>query len=332
MTLLRSIRNALGSTYLGDTKLAKALGFSSVQTFDSRLIAFLQGLGQAVDAPLADAVSGLNIHDTLYGLGFTQTERNARLQAFYNDLRHSIESRQKIIDYKLTLNRIDPGPTTYLSGPSGPIDLSALSLNSYFDLTAATANHTAPSEVILADAGFTFSSPLYVKHEVGVAKINAAQATIGLEQKLYADSVPVPNEIQSTDYPDNGTNPFLLYWGRSLSRVHITGAGTTPVCIVLELPRPRNRNASSVLPSLLCLDELVLRLTFGTTVIPDSGIDLLVTTGNVESCAYFGDISVYSALSSGSALVIRARTPAVADDYVNPPGSLPAWRLDMWGE
>ena len=333
MTLLRSIRNALGSTYLGDTKLAKALGFSSVQTFDSRLIAFLQGLGQAVDAPLADAVSGLNIHDTLYGLGFTQSDRNARLQTFYNELRYSIEMRQKAAQTRLYLNR--NGTQVYLGGPAGSTNLLTLALNSYFNLTAATANRTSPDEIIVDDAGFTFSSPIHVKHEVGNTKVSASQTIVGLGQKTYANSVPVPNSIQSTGYAD-AVNPFLLIWSRSLSHIFVRGAGTTPVAIALELPRPRNRDyypsATPVLPALYCLDELILRIEFSSDVILDSDLHLVVTTGNVEASIFIGDISAYAGLVAGSALVLRARTPAVADDYVHPPASLPAWRVDAWFE
>ena len=329
MPLYRAIRNALGSCYLGDTKLAKLLPFSSVQTFDSRLVSFLQGLGQAVDVPAADAVSGYNIHDTLYALGFTQSDRNARLQAFYNDLRYSIEMRQKAAQTRLYLNR--NGTQVYLGGPVGSTDLLALALNSYFNLTAATANRTSADEIIVDDAGFTFSSPIHVKHEVGNTKVSASQAIVGSEQKTYANSVPVPNNIQSTVYTD-AVNPFLLTWSRSLSHIFVRGAGTTPIAIALELPRPRNRDyypsATPVLPALHCLDELILRIQFASDVVLASDLHLVVTTGNVEASIFIGDISAYA----GSILVLRARTPAVADDYVHPPASLPAWRVDAWFE
>ena len=340
MPLYRAIRNALGSCYLGDTKLAKQIPFSSVQTFDSRLVSFLQGLGQAVDVPAADAVSGHNIHDTLYALGFTQSDRNARLQAFYNELRYSIEMRQKASQTNLDLNR--NGTNVYLGGPAGVTDLLTLAPNSYFNLTAATADRTSPDEIIVDDAGFTFSSPIHVKHEVGDTKVLASQPIVTPEQKTYANSVPVPNGIQSTFYPD-AVNPFLLTWSRSLSRIRVLGSGTTPIAISLELPRPRNRDyypsAAPVLPALHCLDELILRIEFSSDVVPRSDLRLLVTTGNVEASVFIGDISSYGVLfssyagiSAGSALVLRARTPAVADDYVHPPASLPAWRVDAWFE
>ena len=335
MPLYRAIRNALGSCYLGDTKLAKLLPFSSVQTFDSRLISFLQGLGQAVDVPAADAVSGQNIHDTLYGLGFTQSDRNARLQAFYNELRYSIEMRQKAAQTNLYLNR--NGTQVYLSGPAGATDLLTLALNSYFNLTAATADRTSPDEIIVDDAGFTFSSPIHVKHEVGNTKVPSSYSVVTLGQKTYANSVPVPNGIQSIAYP-NAVNPFLLTWSRSLSRIRVRGSGTTPIAIALELPRPRNRDyypsATPVLPALHCLDELILRIEFAPEVVLDSDLHLFVTTGNVEASVFIGDISSYVGLFAGSAsaLVLRARTPAVADDYVRPPRSLPSWRVDAWIE
>ena len=188
---------------------------------------------------------------------------------------------------------------------------------------------------VVDDAGFTFYSPIHVKHEVGNTKVPSSYSVVTLGQKTYANSVPVPNGIQSTAYPD-AVNPFLLTWSRSLSRIRVRGSGTTPIAIALELPRPRNRDyypsATPVLPALHCLDELILRIEFAPEVVFDSDLHLFVTTGNVEASVFICDISAYAGLSAGSALVFRARTPAVADDYVRPPRSLPSWRVDVWIE
>lgn len=339
MSLYRAIRNALGSCYLGDTKLAKLLPFSSVQTFDSRLISFLQGLGQAVDVPAADAVSGYDIHDTLYALGFTQSDRNARLQAFYNELRYSIEMRQKAIQSSLVLFRTSSG--TSLRGPTGSISLSSLPLNSSYNLTAATADLASPDEIIVNDAGLTFSSPIHVKHEVGDTKISSSQPSVFVRQRTYANSVPVPNGIQSTVYAES-SNPFLLSWSRSLSRIVIRGSDVTPIAIALQLPRPRNHDyrpsVSPVLPALYCLDELILRIQFDTDVVFDSGVYVTVTAGNIEASIFIGDVTAvatfpgYTDFGTDAILVLRARTQPLADDYVRPPGSLPSWRVDAWLE
>lgn len=336
MPLYRAIRNALGSCYLGDTKLAKQLPFSSVQTFDSRLVSFLQGLGQAVDAPVADAVSGYNIHDTLYALGFTQSDRNARLQAFYNELRYSIEMRQKAIQSSLVLIRTGSGAS--LRGPVGSVSLSTLPLNSSYNLTAATANLVSPDEIIVNDAGLTFSSPIHVKHDVGDTKISSSQPLVVAQQKTYANSVPVPNGIQSTIYAES-SNPFLLSWSRSLSRIVIRGSDVTPIAVALQLPRPRNRDyypsASPVLPALYCLDELILRIQFDSDVVLNSGVYVTITAENIEASISIGDVTAFSAYTdfgTDAILVLRARTQPLADDYVRPPGSLPSWRVDAWLE
>ena len=336
MSLYRAIRNALGSCYLGDTKLAKQIPFSSVQTFDSRLVSFLQGLGQAVDVPAADAVSGHNIHDTLYALGFTQSDRNARLQAFHNELRYSIEMRQKAIQSSLVLSRTGSGAS--LRGPVGSLRLSSLPLNSSYNLTAATADLASPDEIIVNDAGLTFSSPIHVKREDGDTNISSSQPLVSVEQKTYANSVPVPNSIQSTVYTESPT-PFLLSWSRSLSRIVIRGSDTTPIAIALQLPRPRNHDyrpsVSPVLPALYCLDELILRIQFGSNVVFESGVYVTVTAGSIKASIFIGDVTTFSGYTdfdTDPILVLRARTQPLADDYVRPPGSLPSWRVDAWLE
>ena len=341
MSLYRAIRNALGSCCLGDTKFAKQLPFSSVQTFDSRLVSFLQGLGQAVDTPASDAVSGYNIHDTLFALGFTQSDRNVRLQAFYNELRYSIEMRQKAVQSSLVLGRNGSG--AYLLGPAGGVILSNLPLNSSYNLTAATANLTSPDEIIVNDAGLTFSSPIYVKHEVGDTKFSSSQPLFVLGQKTYADSIPVPNGIQSIVCAES-SNPFLLSWSRSLSRIVIRGSDVTPIAIALQLPRPRNRDyypsVSPVLPALYCLDELILRIQFDSDVALSSGVYVTITAGSIEASIFIGDVTYFSGhaysghtyLGADAILVLRARTQPLADDYVRPPGSLPSWRVDAWFE
>lgn len=320
MSLYRAIRNALGSCYLGDTKLAKLLPFSSVQTFDSRLISFLQGLGQAVDVPAADAVSGQNIHDTLYGLGFTQSDRNARLQAFYNDLRYSIETRQRDIKYELYIYRdpIDNGTT--ITGPAGTFVFSNVAVSSEVLLTAAAAVSSA-SEPLITDSGFTFSTAIPFRHSGGYAYKHASQGALSPIQKTYANSLPFYSIPDSVVVPGS-SSPFILWWSRSLSRIVVDGSGTGPVHLILALPSPRNTSLNpGVSPALLCLDELILRISIKNSVNFDYSSFNLHLFGNTD-CFSIGDISPYS----GTTLVLRCRTPAAPDI------SGPAWKIDAWLE
>lgn len=78
MPIYKSIRAALAGTYLGDTKLAKAL-FASPATFDDRLISFLTGLGQAVETPANTSISGADIKAALAALDSTSNSNRVTL-------------------------------------------------------------------------------------------------------------------------------------------------------------------------------------------------------------------------------------------------------------
>jgi hypothetical protein len=78
--IFKAIRTALGSTYLGDSKLAKAL-FAAPSTFDDRVISLLQGLGQTAETPANTSISGADIKACLAAIHATSNaDRIAALQ------------------------------------------------------------------------------------------------------------------------------------------------------------------------------------------------------------------------------------------------------------
>lgn len=78
-----AIRTALADAYLGDTKVAKTL-FADPATFDQRLVALLDGLGQADETVLPGAISGDDLKAFLAAFGTTQVSRLAEVARLRN--------------------------------------------------------------------------------------------------------------------------------------------------------------------------------------------------------------------------------------------------------
>lgn len=79
-----AIRTALAEAYLGDTKVAKTL-FADPATFDQRLVALLDGLGQADETILPGAISGDDLKAFLATFHATSnTDRIAKVQDLLN--------------------------------------------------------------------------------------------------------------------------------------------------------------------------------------------------------------------------------------------------------
>lgn len=120
-----AIRTALAEAYLGDTKVAKTL-FADPATFDQRLVALLDGLGQADETVLPGAISGDDLKAIMGALHPTD---NAQRLAWIASM-NSFKAASVLSDSATFVSASAISHDLWKAAPGPPTSFSKITLNS----------------------------------------------------------------------------------------------------------------------------------------------------------------------------------------------------------
>ncbi len=236
-----AIRTALADAYLGDTKVAKTL-FADPATFDQRLVALLDGLGQADETVLPGAISGDDLKAFLAAFHATSNaQRIAKVQDLLNrnsstydtfnfDPQHAFLLTEVVlgsgyIPFKkgLTSIGVDTAPLASVMIHRHPLRGALFDFNIPFKLPVSSLEHLTGNRFkfgLIVDGAETFHLPF-----VGVSR---SWVPCSLVRSARSEINSVPGFFAQISYEEGfafggtiGTKPALTFTVRTSSGTYL---------------------------------------------------------------------------------------------------------------